>query len=174
MKLDWRYEDEAVVVLGADLFQEPDNWIFREDTDDTADTIEFAEQQLADHIRKHSKIAVDVQIHDNGAYGHRTEITPKSEHKLNKLYHWCVDNITADVYQDLVLHPCNEYVCENCYKEVDEPDTREEILEAGYVLNDYYDLVPLAVATPEERGAHIAKTTDPVAMGRKYLLKSLG
>ena len=173
MKLDWRYEDDAVVALGADLFQEPDDWLFRADAEDSSDTIEFAEQQLADHIKAKAKIAVTVLIHDNGAYGHRTEITPKAEHRLNDLYHWCMENITDEVYMDLIIHPCNEYVCDNCFKEVDDPYTREEILEAGYVLNEHYDLVPISQATPEERGAHMAKTSDPEAISKRYMLAAI-
>lgn len=174
-KLEWKYDTEEgkVTTLGADLFSEPDNWIFREDAEDPAETLEFAEKQLADHIWKKGRIKATVLIHDNGAYGHRTEITPKRYEDLDRLYSWCEENITQSVYMDNVIYPCNEYVCDNCFKEVDEPDTREEILEAGYVLNDHYDLVLLAHATPEERGAHIAKTADPEAMSKKYLLDAI-
>ena len=174
-KLEWKLntEEGKVTTLGYDLFSEPDTWIFREDTEDTTETLEFAEKELADHIWKKGRISTAVLIHDNGAYGHRTEIEPKRYEDLVRLRDWCEADITQEVYVDTVIHPCNEYVCDNCYKEVDEPDTREEILEAGYVLNDHYDLVPISQATPEERGAHIAKTADPEAMSKKYLLDAI-
>ena len=63
-KLEWKLntEEGKVTTLGYDLFSEPDTWIFREDTEDTTETLEFAEKELADLAQEMVPATQQLQI----------------------------------------------------------------------------------------------------------------
>jgi hypothetical protein len=179
----WGYEetlDRAYIEgKGYDLFES--EYVIRPDAGPVDDYLEAAEQAVAERLRKqlreqfrHKTLNVIVSITDHGAYGHTSRIEIQN---VAAERHYQVVKAACDLlddpdqeYMNTIYEQVNEWTFQNSWTS-EGAELHDEMLESGCVFDRYGSAVRLADATGEEISEHIAESSDPEAMSRKYLFQ---
>ena len=128
-------------------------------------------------IKAYKKCEIDVNVIDEGEYGHRIEITADENdfHRndvLDDIFKWLQKDKNDETIQEIL----DQQMCEamgypnGWFCHFNGKQDYDAIIKEGYCLDKFGEAVNIEDASPEDLTAHIKETSKPKHYERKFLL----